>query len=121
MLLNDFFYIRQLDTADSTIKASLSINKTHKIFGGHFPSIPIVPGVCMMQMMREVVEQHTNKKLLIRSGDNVKFLSVINPTENSEVDATIQYEETSEGFKINATLFAGATIFFKLKAVLQST
>lgn len=120
MLLNDFFYIRQLESADRTVKASLSINKTHKIFEGHFPSIPIVPGVCMMQMMREIMEQHVNKKLLIRTGDNVKFLSVINPTENSEVEATIQYEETSEGLKINATLFAGTTIFFKLKAVLQS-
>lgn len=120
MLLNDFFYIKQLDRVDNTVKASLSINKTHKIFEGHFPSIPIVPGVCMMQMMKEIMEKHVNKRLIIRTGDNVKFLSVINPTENSEVEATIQYEEGEEGIKINATLFAGATIFFKLKGILQS-
>jgi 3-hydroxyacyl-[acyl-carrier-protein] dehydratase len=119
MLLNDFFYIRQLEHTNNVLKASLSINKAHKIFEGHFPSIPIVPGVCMMQMMREVMEQHISKKLIIRTGDNVKFLSVINPKENSEVETTIQYDDTPEGIKINATLFAGALIFFKLKAILQ--
>lgn len=120
MLLNDFFHITQLTSADNALKASLTINKSHKIFEGHFPSIPIVPGVCMMQMVKEILEKHVNKKLIVRNGDNMKFLSVINPTENAEIEATIQYESDGEGWKINATLFAGAVTFFKLKAVLQS-
>ena len=120
MLLNDFFYIQGVENSDKSLKASILINKSHKIFEGHFPEIPIVPGVCMMQMMKEIMEQQLKRKLVVREGDNMKFLSVINPTENSLVQADIQYDDTPTGVKINATLLSGATTFFKLKATLQS-
>ena len=121
MLLDDFFHIQKIENEGSALKAFININKTHKIFQGHFPAVPIVPGVCMMQMMREIMELQCKRKLIIRSGDNMKFLSVINPTVNSEIEAAIQYEEGQDGsVKINATLHAGTTIFFKLKATLAS-
>jgi 3-hydroxyacyl-[acyl-carrier-protein] dehydratase len=120
MLLNDFFYIKKIKSEGSFLNGALLINKEHKIFEGHFPSIPIVPGVCMMQMVKEIMEHHLGRKVLLRSGDNVKFLSVINPREHSEIEMAIQYEESHDGIKLNASLFAGATIFFKLKAVIQS-
>lgn len=120
MLLNDFFYIQGVENGEKSLKASLLINKSHKIFEGHFPAIPIVPGVCMMQMMKEIMEQQLNRKLVVRTGDNMKFLSVINPTEHSLIQADIQYEDGQDGVKINATLLSGATTFFKLKATLQS-
>ena len=120
MLLNNFFFIQRIENAENALKASLLINKAHKIFEGHFPAIPIVPGVCMMQMIKEILEQQLNRRLNIRSGDNMKFLSVINPTEHNEIEASIQFEDAQEGLKINATLFSGTIIFFKLKAILQS-
>ena len=82
--------------------------------------MPIVPGVCMMQMMKEIMEQQVKRKLIVRTGDNMKFLSVINPNENSEIEANINYEDGQDGILINATLFSGTTTFFKLKATLQS-
>jgi 3-hydroxyacyl-[acyl-carrier-protein] dehydratase len=119
MLLDDFFYIQKLENADGTLKANISINKLHKIFEGHFPAIPIVPGVCMMQMIKEIMEQQLKYKLILQQGDNIKFLSVINPTEHSEVQADIQYQSETDGsVKINATLFAGNITFFKIKATL---
>jgi 3-hydroxyacyl-[acyl-carrier-protein] dehydratase len=119
MLLNDFFYIQKLENADGSLKADIRINKSHKIFEGHFPSIPIVPGVCMMQMIKEIMEQQVHQKLMLRDGDNVKFLSVINPTEHSEVQADIQHQKEQDGsIRINASLFAGTIIFFKIKATL---
>ena len=120
MLLNNFFFIQKIENSEKSLRAFLLINKTHKIFEGHFPAVPIVPGVCMMQMMKEIKEQQVKRKLIVRTGDNMKFLSVINPTENSEIEADIQYEDGQDGIKINATLFSGTVIFFKLKATLQS-
>ncbi len=119
MLLNDFFYIQRTENAGSMLKAFLQINKSHSIFKGHFPSIPIVPGVCMMEMIKEILEKHYNRKLIIRNGDNIKFLSVINPTEHSEIQADIQHDQEQDGsLKINATLFAEAITFFKIKGTL---
>jgi 3-hydroxyacyl-[acyl-carrier-protein] dehydratase len=120
ILLNDFFHLTQKDSAAGVVKAKISINKEHRIFKGHFPGLPIVPGVCMLQMVREIMEVDLGRTLDITASDNMKFLSVINPDQNAEVDAAINYTEETGIISINATLFAGTTTFFKLKATLQA-
>ena len=119
ILLNDFYTLFQHDVAPGSVKAKISINRMHKIFEGHFPGLPIVPGVCMMQIIREVMEITSEKSLKIASADNMKFLSVINPDQNSDVDVAITYTEDGGTFLVAATLFAGTVTFFKLKAVLK--
>jgi len=121
ILLNDFYTIMNRDASDGAVQAKISINRTHKIFDGHFPGLPIVPGVCMMQIIREIMEVTTEKSLMIVSADNMKFLSVINPDHNQEVDVSITYSEDSGTFTVNASLFAGTVTFFKLKAALKTS
>ncbi|WP_276369843.1 hydroxymyristoyl-ACP dehydratase [Chryseolinea sp. H1M3-3] len=120
ILLNDFYTILQRDTTPGTVKAKIAINKKHRILEGHFPGLPVVPGVCMLQMVREVMEVNTGKELNLKEADNMKFLSVINPEQHNEVDVSIHYTEDGGKFSINATLFAGTVTFFKLKAMLQT-
>jgi 3-hydroxyacyl-[acyl-carrier-protein] dehydratase len=121
ILLNDFYTIVQKDSAPGVLKAKIAINKKHRILEGHFPGLPVVPGVCMLQIVREIMEVKTGKELKIIAADNMKFLSVINPEQNNEVDAIVNFIEESGKFSINATLFAGTITFFKLKATLQNT
>ena len=119
ILLNDFYTLFQHDVAPGSVRAKISINRTNKIFEGHFPGLPIVPGVCMMQIIREIMETTTKKSLKLSAADNMKFLSVINPDQNSEVDVAITYTENGGTFLVAATLFAGTVTFFKLKALLK--
>ena len=119
ILLNDFYTILQKDATTGVLKAKIAINAKHRILEGHFPGLPVVPGVCMLQIVRELMEVNISKELSITTADNMKFLSVINPLENSEVDVSITYAEEGGKYTINATLFAGTITFFKLKATLQ--
>lgn len=119
ILLNDFYTMVQYEPSPGSVKAKISINKNHKILEGHFPGLPIVPGVCMMQIIREIMEVTTGKSLRLTASDSMKFLSVINPDQNNEVDVTVAYTEDSSQFFVTATLFAGAITFFKLKATLK--
>lgn len=119
ILLNDFYTITQRDSALGVVKATITINKNHRILEGHFPGLPVVPGVCMLQMVREIMEVSSGRELDISEADNMKFLSVINPELNNQVEAVINYTEDASKFSINATLFAGPTTFFKLKATLK--
>ncbi|MDH4088977.1 MAG: hydroxymyristoyl-ACP dehydratase [Cyclobacteriaceae bacterium] len=121
MLLNDFYSLLQHDPADSSVTARISINRNHKILQGHFPGLPIVPGVCMMQIIREIMEVTIKKPLRLVAADNMKFLTVINPEKNSEVEATVLYTKDDDQFLINATLFLGTVTFFKLKATLKTS
>ncbi len=120
ILLNDFYSILHQESAAGSVKANVSINKSHKIFDGHFPGLPVVPGVCMVQMVREILEVSVKKTLKIETADNIKFLSVIDPRQHGEVSARIDYTEADNVFSINATLFAEQLIFLKLRATLKA-
>jgi len=118
MLLHSFFTITKIESNEGSIQASIQINRSHRIFEGHFPEVPVVPGVCMIQMIKEIIQQVDGKAYTLAAGDNIKFLSVLNPDEYGEVEATILVEENNN-LSITATLFAGEVTFLKLKAVLQ--
>ena len=120
ILLNDFYTILQRTPTPGVVKATIAINKKHRILEGHFPGLPVVPGVCMLQIVRELMEVTSGKELKLTEADNMKFLSVINPEQNTDVDVTINYTEEAGEYNINATLFAGTVTFFKLKAMLQT-
>ena len=120
ILLNDFYTIQDRTSSPGVVKAIISINKEHHILEGHFPGLPVVPGVCMLQIVREIMEVNSNKKLKITEADSMKFLSVINPEQNKDVEVIINYTEDAGKFSINATLFAATVTFFKLKATLHT-
>src|SRR5688572_25312778 len=93
MLQHSFFTILKHEATPGSVKALLSINRDHEILKGHFPGQPIVPGVCMMQMIKEILEQEMNRSLRLTEADNIKFLSVIDPNQNNEIEANIIFRE----------------------------
>jgi len=121
MLVNDFFTITKLEKEGSEIKAELVINANHKIFEGHFPGHPVVPGVCMMQIVKEIIEKVIGEKTdLVRAGD-MKFLAIINPKENNMIRATLKYNiEENGNMAVSATLFKESLIHFKFKGLFAS-
>ena len=119
MLLDDFFYINKIQKNEDAILATLMVNAEHPIFLGHFPGQPVVPGVCMMEMMKETMAKGLSVHLRILKSENMKFLTVQDPRINPLVNAEIRYSEKDGKFGINAILFAGDVIFFKLKATFE--
>ncbi len=116
MLLGSFFTIAEKTTNDKTVVATLDINAQHKIFEGHFPGQPVVPGVCMMQMIKELVEAETNNKLQLRKADHLKFLAVINPVENPTIVAEFSHDNNEAGdINVSGKLYKNEVTFLKFK------
>lgn len=118
MLVNDFFTIDKLEKEGGEIRADLVINADHKIFEGHFPGHPVVPGVCMMQMVKEIIEQAIGKKTnLLRAGE-LKFLAIIDPQKNNIVKAVLKYNiEQNGNVAVSGTFFIESVIHFKFKGL----
>ncbi len=120
MLLNDFFFINEKVTSETEIWAELVINTNHKIFEGHFPNQPVVPGVCMMQVVKEILELVIGKETNLVQAAEMKFLAVINPLENNLIHASIKYTAGESGaINIVASLFKDELVHFKCKGQLQ--
>lgn len=116
MLLNDFFTISNLESNGQDVQASLVINADHRIFEGHFPGQPVVPGVCMLQMVKEILEQVLEKSTNLVSAAEMKFLAVINPVENNNIQVNLNYAVIEDGrISVSATLMKDELIHYKFK------
>ncbi len=120
MLINNFFSVVEKHSGANNIEAIISLNKDHSIFNGHFPQMPVVPGVCMVQMVREVLEMDIQVKLRISSADSIKFLSVINPNEVATVKFSAQFSlMENDRYKVVASIFYDEVIYFKLSGIFN--
>lgn len=121
MLQNDFFSFTAPLIEDNAVKTTLELNAAHKIFEGHFPQHPVVPGVCMMQMVKEVVESVIGKETNLSKADNIKFLTMIDPRENKLLQLDYKFTIPEEGkISIDAQLLNSTTVFFKFKGIFSS-
>ena len=116
MLYNDFYQIKELSKSDELVQASLQLNAEHAILKGHFPEMPVVPGVCMVQMLKEVTERAVERKLILKKAPVIKFLSIMQPAEHPEVKLEISIKKTEERtFAVNGKFNFEAITFFKFK------
>ncbi len=115
MLLDKFYTLQSAHTQDGAVSAAISFQRSHPIFDGHFPGHPVVPGVCMMQIVREILEKETASRLKIATGENIKFLAIIDPDRNKDVEVAISFSPSGKGFAVSASIQSGAVTFFKFK------
>ena len=64
---------------------TVDFNPSCFIYQAHFPGEPITPGVCIVQIGKELLEELLHQSLEIVTVKNVKFLSVISPKETASV------------------------------------
>lgn len=116
MLVNSFYSLLSFTIGGNKAKASIKINRDNPVFDGHFPDKPVVPGVCSIQIIQELAEKLCSKKLTLANADNIKFLNIINPDENPEVDIELTYEYIKEDIiDVRAEIMADKNILIKFR------
>jgi 3-hydroxyacyl-[acyl-carrier-protein] dehydratase len=120
MLLTDFYTVSQLHHEEGSINATIAFNADHDIFKGHFPGTPVVPGVCMMQIVKQVLEQQLSQLLTLSQSSQIKFLAFITPHEHPVVDLKINYRINDIETDVQAELFNSERAFFKMKALYKN-
>jgi len=116
MLKDALFKIILLDRQDNIIKATLEINKDNEIFIGHFPGQPVLPGACMLQIVKEVLESTLNIPFRLKKADHIKFLILIDPRSNNILQLTLSYSSTdNNNVYVIANLIAQKDICFKFR------
>jgi 3-hydroxyacyl-[acyl-carrier-protein] dehydratase len=136
MLLNDFFIIDDWQLAvasdgnglDSpgpgtgSARAILRINWGHPIFEGHFPGRPVVPGVCLLQLVKELVSMGTGSDVRLIRADQIKFISMIAPDLNETVWMNVTWDPSlsSHGWQVTAEGTHADEVFFRFKGSFQA-
>jgi 3-hydroxyacyl-[acyl-carrier-protein] dehydratase len=120
LLHNDLYIIQSLTEIENQIQCSILLKAAHAIFKGHFPSQPVLPGVCMMEMITEIMEIQLSQSFRISSAPMIKFLLMIDPRKNPLIQLEIKYQHNPEITKTNGRIFSGLQIFMKFNLNLIS-
>ena len=120
MLLKNFYKIQSLEQKGQLHEAVIIVNENHEVFKGHFPGNPIMPGVCMMQIIKELTEKITRSSLILQSLSNVKFMALINPEINPELRLELDIAITEDGLiKVKNCSYFHETTALKLSSVYK--
>ena len=113
-MVQPVFNIISSEHTDGLIKVLLTTCADSTIFEGHFPGQPVVPGACMLQTVKEILQDKLNITIKLVKADNIKFLGLIQPGDN-ELSIEITYNLVEELIKVTATLFAGEQVSMKFQ------
>ncbi len=114
MLLNIFFEIDNLfvsdDRAHATAQATL--NPKHPIFEGHFPESPVVPGVCMIQMIKEILSDILHAEIMLTKSSAIKLNNLLTPLQNLIINFDLKINNIdNNNIHINCKIFFEDTNF----------
>jgi 3-hydroxyacyl-[acyl-carrier-protein] dehydratase len=117
ILLENFYTILDKEVVSTEqITVKVELNPEHPVYKGHFPQVPVAPGVCLIQMIKEVLIQHQQKNMVMSDGDNIKFMALVNPKENKLffIDYTLRFP-SSEAIDVSAVIRWESVTYLKFK------
>lgn len=117
MLTDPIFKILSINSTEGLISAALAVDINHEIFNGHFPEQPVVPGACMVQLVKDVLEKRLGKTLQLKIANNLKFLELINPQVTTNLQLQLAYTIEDELIKVNGDLVVEDVVYFKFQGV----
>lgn len=116
----DFYSLKNFSIPETgKVQAEVELNVTHAIFKGHFPGSPVVPGVCLIQISKEMLEKSLNTTTHLIQSSQVKFLAIVDPTVDSVLKVALETKEQDGLISVNAVISAGEKVFFKFKGVFK--
>lgn len=120
-LLNDLYTIRNRYCGESGYDFTIELNPQHFIYKAHFPGEPITPGVCIMQIAKELLEEALSQPLALSCVKNIKFLRIISPAEVTVLDYSLTRIVCEDGLvKVQVNVLSGENLYAKLSLVCQT-
>lgn len=117
MLIDNFYEVVSINNADTNLYTALvRLNTSHDVFKGHFPNNPVMPGICMMQIIKELSEGIVKCELFMEQVLNVKFMALINPEKCNELTFSLQIDEQEEILKVKSSIDFMGEIALKMSS-----
>ena len=121
MLLKDkLYHILASEKTEDSCTYTLRISETFPLFKGHFPGSPVLPGVCILQIFKELAETDMaiEHPLMYNDIKQCKFLLPIAMDKPIDVTATLSLKQDRPFWNLTASLKDDESLFTTLKAVL---
>jgi 3-hydroxyacyl-[acyl-carrier-protein] dehydratase len=119
-LSGNLYRIEEIIKQANLVKARVLLNSSHEVFRGHFPGNPILPGVFIIQILKDIAGNVSGKKLLLSKADSIKFLSFIKPESNDTLIFETTLSDTKDNIiNFNCSVSSESTVFCRIKGELS--
>jgi 3-hydroxyacyl-[acyl-carrier-protein] dehydratase len=100
--------------------ALVRLNEQHPLYQGHFPGNPVVPGVCQIEMIKEIFSEIIHKNVLLTESDTIKFLAIIVPQKYPVLEIKVSgRQQVEKSWDVNGTISNDSILFLKFKGVFR--
>jgi len=114
MLKDGFFTIKEAVDLENGQTYRIALNASHPIFQAHFAGNPIMPGACVVQLIKELATDYFGRTFFTCGVKNMKFLQAINPLESPEISVRLIFSQQEAGrISVSALMSNDDTVFSK--------
>lgn len=119
MILKNYLYkVINVNESPERVTYSLSLNQECPIYKAHFPNMPITPGVCIIQVVEELLEDHLKMNLQTADVKNAKFLRVLKPADEVICVNLVQIQIQKQIIKAQAMVTDSSdTVYAKISLI----
>ncbi len=121
-LLNNFYSeMSSTFSADNqqNFSCTIELNSDHEIYKGHFEQVPIAPGVCLVQIVTEILMDKFQQNLILSEGKNLKYLGLINPKVTCVFQIDFLVNKTDTFIDATVNYHANGTTYTKMKLLFK--
>ncbi|MDR1879826.1 MAG: hydroxymyristoyl-ACP dehydratase [Tannerellaceae bacterium] len=115
--LAGFYAVRAVWKEGDGYVCEVGLNPGHDVYRGHFPGMPVAPGVCLLYLICGCVSGVYGQAFRYRTIRSCKFLSAVNPLEEASLRLAFSLDD---GGNLQAALTGGDRPLLKLKALLAN-
>jgi len=122
MLLQDnLFTIVSQHQDEESFVFQVRLHPEWPIYKAHFPGHPITPGVCIVQMVQELLQVRLHREFSLCQAKNIKYLSIVSPEEIVELTITFSKieEQPDDSLKVQAQVTNGDLLCTKLSVTFK--
>lgn len=117
MRLQDDMYVIE-HSLDNMI--TIRLNAEHPIYQAHFPGNPITPGVCLIQIVKELLQSRLGTTLALSKVVNIKYVLPVSPVEYPTISVSFsQISEDTHEVKVKGTIHSGNEIVTKFSLIFN--
>lgn len=117
-MTTDFYHIHDKQITENDCHVSFYLDPWHIIFKGHFPGKPVLPGVCMIQIIKEVFLNAKGLNAVLKTIQQVKFLEVIVPDDQTLLQLNMSWAMPGPNeWTVQADLKKAEKTFCKFKGI----
>ncbi len=121
MLENYLYYIENKEIEEDSAIFYIALKANCEIFKGHFPGLPITPGVCLVEMASELFATVIGKNCEIIKCKNIKFLNVVSPVDHPNITYKINWNALENNiFNLKVDIFQGEDTFSKMNIEVRT-